>query len=665
MNDKYLWLEEIESKDSLLWVKSENASTVDQLTSWKSFKQISEKISSALESKEKVPFVRFIDSAYIYNFWSDEAHVQGILRRTTIEDYQNASPAWETLIDLDLLSTKDNQKWVFHDFEISPNKKRALVSLSPGGLDADIVREYCLETKSFLTDGFSLELSKGNATWNSDNELLVMRVFGEDSVTSCGYPRTLRKWKRGDDVKSAVIIYEIPIEESFLYTQTFHFEKNSRVIVYRKRDFYSGELFLLQQDELQKISLPEKIDTYGANNQQLFFHLQEDWVTDSFSYKSGEVLVYYFDQKNVELIYSPHANTSVYSGSVTKSGLLLILDKDVKSELHLFKCIEHKWKSQKIELPQNGSLDSLVTSELSDDFYIAYDSFNSPVTYYQVSESLKPEAIKKQPSFFNHQDIEVHQHFTKSLDGTMVPYFLVHKKGLEFNSKNPTILYGYGGFEVSLKAHFSNILGIGWLDQGGVYVLSNIRGGGEYGPSWHQAALKDKRDRAYQDFFAIAEDLFKRQITSPEHLGARGGSNGGLLMGVCYTQRPDLFKAINCGVPLLDMHRYHKLLAGHSWIAEYGNPDEEIDGEYIRNLSPYHRIKENQKGNPIIFLNTSTKDDRVHPGHARKFAAKIKEFNYPFYYYENIDGGHAGASNMKELAFIEALDYAFFWTHLS
>ena len=366
----------------------------------------------------------------------------------------------------------------------------------------------------------------------------------------------------------------------------------------------------------------------------------------------------------MDLIFRPKKNSSVYSGKILKDGLLLIVDTDVKGNLLFLKKDNNSWVSERIDLPVNGSIDMLVGNSKSNDFFVAYDSFNTPVSYYYGNKNKIVSVVKKQPTYFNFENIEVHQHFVKSPDGTSVPYFLVHSKDMKLDGKNPTILYGYGGFEISLKAHFNNILGKAWLDKGGVYVLANIRGGGEYGPSWHQSALKENRQRAYDDFFAVAEDLITRKITSPAHLGAQGGSNGGLLMGVCYTQRPDLFKAINCGVPLLDMRRYHKLLAGYSWIAEYGNPDDEVDGAFIRDLSPYHKINDAQKNYPVIFLHTSTKDDRVHPGHARKFAAKLEEHGFDYHYHENIDGGHAGASNLLELAFMKALDYAFFWKYL-
>lgn len=659
--DKHLWLEEVLGEESLKWVKNLNAESTKSFKSWNKFEETSQKILKSLETKEKIPFVHFIDRGFVYNLWSDDLHVQGIFRRISLVDYNNQKNSWETLLDLDQLSQTENQKWVYHGFHLSPNGKSAMVALSPGGTDANIIREYDMESKTFSTQGFHLPLSKGSVEWFNNDILLITRDFGAETVTHCGYPRQLRKWHRTQKIEEAPVIFEIPATESFLFAEAEHFENSSRILVYQRVDFYSGKVFLFENDTFVNMDLPEKCDVHGFNENYYLIGLRQDWK----GFKSGEVLAMSQDRHSIQSLFHPDQSSSVYSARVSQNGFYLVIDRDVKSELHFFdaKSLPNKVHSTQIPLPKNGTIDYLTTSSKDTHFFVAYESFNQPLSYF-AGNNLELQKLKEQPSFFDHQNIEVTQHFVKSFDGTSVPYFLVHKKGLIFNGKNPTILYGYGGFEISLKPRFSNAIGIGWLELGGVYVLSNIRGGGEYGPAWHQSALKNNRDRAYNDFFAIAEDLFLKKITSPDHLGAQGGSNGGLLMGVCYTKRPDLFKAINCGVPLLDMHRYHKLLAGHSWIAEYGNPDDEQDGAYIRQLSPYHRLDDKFQKTPMLYLHTSTKDDRVHPGHARKFAAKCLEYNYPVYYFENIDGGHAGAANLKELANMKTFDFAFFWSVL-
>lgn len=660
MEDKYLWLEEVLSNESLDWVRSENQKTMTTFESLDWFENDVQELQTIFESKTKIPFVRFLLDEFVYNFWTDEKNIQGVLRRTTIEDYKKENPVWDIILDLDVLSKKENQKWVFHGYHVSPNRERVLIGLSPGGTDANIIREFDLRTRSFVENGFTLPLGKGGASWLSDNEIFVFRDFGPETVTNAGYPRLLKRWKRGELLERAQNILEISPENNSLDISVFHSNGQSIFIAAKSIGFYSTEYLKYDGSIFKQLSLPKKMQDLGGNLNGFFLITNETWK----EFQIGDILYYDYKKEKVELVYRADERTSLYGFGPIKDGAIAILDTDVKGNLYFFSKKDGVWNQERIDLPANGSLDALVTNTELNDFFVSYSSFNTPSSYYYGNKNKIEGVVKKQPSHFDFKNIEVHQNFVKSNDGTMVPYFLVHQKGMEFNSKNPTILYGYGGFEISQKAYFSNILGKAWLEKGGVYVLTNIRGGGEYGPLWHQAALKENRQRAYDDFYAIAEDLFAKKITSPSHLGAKGGSNGGLLMGVCYTQRPDLFAAINCGVPLLDMHRYHKLLAGYSWIAEYGNPDDEVDGAFIRKLSPYHKINSEEKNYPIMYLHTSTKDDRVHPGHARKFAAKLKEYNLPYLYHENIDGGHAGASNIRETAAMQARDYAFFWKYL-
>ena len=660
MQDQYLWLEDVLGEKALTWVREQNAKSIPAIKEGGLLNNIAEKFEKILANKDKTPFASSIKKGFVYNFWTDDENLQGLWRRASVESYSSGNPAWEVLLDLDALSKSEGQKWVFNGVDFSADTLLAMVYLSPGGTDADYAREFNLETKRFVDNGFFLPLSKGNATWLNKNELLVSRDFGDGSLTSAGYPKSVRLWKRGEELAKAAQVFEIQPTDNSVGTDLSVFNGKTEIIIIRNIDFYHAEYFFYKDGQVTKINMPEQMTFWSRYKEGFVIQIATDWR----GYKQGDCVFYNPQNEQVELIWKIDEKSSIYSSDIVKDGLLLIIDRDVTSGLFLFSKEGGQWTSTQIELPKNGSIDQLVADHDGDDFFVGYGSFKTPFTYYYGKKDKIIRTIKVMPSFFDHESIEVEQHFVKSLDGTMVPYFLVHKKDIVLDGKNPTILYGYGGFEISLKSNFSNLLGSGWLEMGGVYALSNIRGGGEYGPRWHQSALKANRDRAYEDFFAIAEDLIARKITSPQHLGAQGGSNGGLLMGVCYTRRPDLFAAIDCGVPLLDMQRYHKLLAGYSWIAEYGNPDDEEDGRYIRNLSPYHNIKKDEKNYPVIFLNTSTKDDRVHPGHARKFAAKLLEYGHTYFYHENIDGGHAGASNLKELAFMKALDYAFFWQHL-
>jgi len=666
-DDKYLWLEEVLSEDSISWVKEKNQTTLKPLTSHPEFAKLESDILKILESKEKIPYV-YMNGEYLYNTWYDDEHTQGLLRRTTLEEYKKNNSNWETVIDFDQLSNIEKIKWVPKGFTISPNQKRALIYMSPGGCDANIIREFDLTKLQFVPDGLVLPKSKGSAVWLDDDTILISRDFGEGTLTASGYPRTIRRWKRNSTLSSAKTVFEISKNDTFAFQRSFYLPNNPehKIILMRNIDFYHSEFFLFNEEtsKTEQIDLPQMCDYLGHTLTSLFVTIKENWR----EFCQGDLLHYDFQTKTIELILRPAKNSSIHTTAISKNGIFVIINENIKGNLYFYTKSSSAWQSHHLKLPSEGSLEALTTDATNDNFFVMYSSFNTPPSYYFGTGVETFSVVKIQPAFFDYKNIEVHQYFVKSFDDTAIPYFLVHKKGLVFNGNTPTILYGYGGFEVSLCPEFSNVEGIAWLEKGGVYVLANIRGGGEYGPTWHQCALKENRYKTYEDFFAIAQDLFAKKITSPRHLGAWGGSNGGLLMGVCYTQRPDLFAAINCAVPLLDMRRYHKLLAGHSWIAEYGNPDDEKDGEYIRKISPYHCVEKDLPPNkkyPTIFLNTSTKDDRVHPGHARKFAAKLEELHHQFYYYENIDGGHAGHANLKQLAFKHALDYIFFWKELT
>jgi len=657
MNDDFQWLEEILGEKALSFVEDFNKETINKLQESPLFHDFQNSALKFFGSKEKIPYI-WLEKDLVYGHWIDDLNPQGIIRRTTIDDYLNAKPSWELLLDLDLLSKNESKKWVFKGLEISPSYKKALFFLSQGGSDANVCREFDLESKKFLLDGFVLKESKGGAHYVTEDVIRLERKFDEDSVTTSGYARTVRELKRGEREETARVIFEIDKNDMYSYSKFIHDSDKSFAFLGRVIDFYNVEEYLYLNGEKKRLLLPTQVEDHGVLNGKYILTIKTDWK----SFKMGDVLEYDLFSDEVKKIFSPKENQAVTQISRTLNGLYFIIDEDVVSSLY-FCDQNNNYQMLKVDLPDNGSIDFLSTDYRTSDFFVTYSSFNRPSTYFYGRKNKIVKAAKSAPSFFEHENVEVSQYFALSLDGTKIPYFLVHKKGLELNGLNPTIVNGYGGFEISMKPTFSNGIGSSWISRGGVYVLTNIRGGGEYGPRWHQAALKNKRHKAYEDFFAIAEDLISKKITTPKHLGAMGGSNGGLLMGVCYTQRPDLFAAINCGVPLLDMHRYHHLLAGASWMAEYGNPDDESDGAYIRQVSPYQNIKKHVKY-PVMFLNTSTKDDRVHPGHARKFAAKLKSYHHPVYYYENIDGGHAGASNFKEQAFKHALDMCFFWKYL-
>lgn len=662
--DNYQWLEEVEDKKSLEWVSAISDKSIAKIKEHPLFSQIEDKALEIYSNKDKISFV-WIEKEYVLNFWTDEKNIQGVIRRVKLSNYiKSDTLEWDIILDLDNLSRQENEEWVFHGIEFDEKQTNALIFLSRGGSDANTMREFSMISKTFISEGFILPESKGHAHYLDDNTLWIGRIFGTDSITDSGYARTIRQWHRGQLLEESEIIFKCDKRDISARSEIIEDKGVKYAFLYKGLDFYNGKeyQYSLSDKSVHELELPSMYDSYSIICGERIIYLRQDFN----SFKSGDLIAYDMQTRNSSLIFRPKDNQSIDTVRCSDGGFYAVINEDVASSLYLFSKIENgSWETKKLALPANGSLSFLSTSLDSKDFFICYTSFNQPTTYFYGYDKEIVKIIKVSKSFFDHEDIEVKQHFVKSLDGTRIPYFLVHKKNINHDGTNPTILYGYGGFEVSLTPSFNNPLGCSWLSRGGVYVLSNIRGGGEYGPKWHQCALKENRHLAYEDFFAIAQDLIDRKITSANHLGAMGGSNGGLLMGVCYTQRPDLFKAINCQVPLLDMHRYHKLLAGASWVAEYGNPDDEIDGAYIRDLSPHHRIQKNPEIKyPIMYLNTSTKDDRVHPAHARKFCAKLLEYGHEVYYYENMQGGHAGASNFKQSAFNHAMSMCFFWSTL-
>lgn len=658
--DHYLWLEDILAPKCLEWAKGENQLTVEALKQHPLFENIKNKALEIYQNVDRILYVS-LDEEYVYHLWTDEKNLQGLYRRQKLTDYLEQKTNWEVLLDLDALSAKENQKWVFRGMDFSDDKKRALVTLSPGGLDSNVVREFDLTTLNFVTDGFFLPQSKGGAHWVDKDTIWINRDFGNESLTKSGYPRFVKELKRNEKIENAKTLFEVSTEDvwSYSFYAKNPITKKKTFFMGKGIDFYHHEHFLYEEGNVTKLSLPQMFDSHGGDGDTYLYSLKENWN----EFKSRDIVLYDLKTHKCSLVYRPEKGESIYAINKVLSGFYAIIDRDVKGEMYFFEKTDNGFTKTLVDLPKNGTVDFLSTDEFQDKFFVSVSSYNLPASYFYGEKAKKIKLVKAGKSFFNHEEIKVEQHFVKSTDGVMIPYFLVYHKDVVFDGTNPTILYGYGGFEIALKPNFNNTLGSSWLARKGVYVLSNIRGGGEYGPDWHQCALKENRQKAYDDFFSIAEDLFKKKVTAPRHLGAMGGSNGGLLMGVCYTMRPDLFSAINCMVPLLDMHRYHQLLAGYSWMAEYGNPEDEKDGAYIRKISPYHNIAKDKKY-PAMFVNTSTKDDRVHPGHARKFAAVLKEYGHRYYYYENIDGGHAGSANFVEMAHKHAMDMCFFWEHL-
>jgi len=669
--DPFLWLEDVTGGPSLAWVRACNAASTRVLARTEAFEDLKTDIRTILDSNARIPYVRKHGDFY-YNFWRDADHPRGIWRRTTLDDYKKAEPKWDVVLDLDALNKAENMNWVWKGADIlrEGGYRHVLINLSRGGADATVVREYDLETRQFVKGGFELPEAKGDLRWIDKNTVYVGTDFGPGSLTTSGYPRIAKKWKRGTPLSDAVVVYEgkeTDMTAAAFYDDTPGFERH---FVMRVPAFFKNELYLLKDDgTLDRVAVPDDASA-GAHREWLLVNLRSAWEVEGTTYPAGSLIVTRFDdfmngKREFTVLFEPTDHTSLAETSWTKNYLILNIMEDVKTTLVVLKPGDGAWE----RLPFTGAPQNVEASvwgiddEAGDDIFMTVTGFLTPSSLYVGKVGEVPVKIKSTPAFFDASDMEVSQHFAVSDDGTKIPYFQINRKNLDLNGQNPTLLYGYGGFEVSMSPFYSGAMGRAWLSQGGVYVLANIRGGGEYGPRWHQAALKANRNKAFEDFAAVAKDLFKRNITSKEHLGAMGGSNGGLLMGNMITLYPDLFQAIVCQVPLLDMKRYNKLLAGASWMAEYGNPDIPEEWEFLQKYSPYQNLKDGVTY-PATLFTTSTRDDRVHPGHARKMMAKMQEMGQDVLYYENIEGGHGGAADNSQRAFMGALEYTFLWHYL-
>ena len=669
-NDPHAWLEDVEGQKQLDWVRAQNAKAEAEIASTPAFKELEASILAILDSDAKIPGVQKI-GPYYYNFWKDKQHERGLWRRTTLEEYRKPQPRWETVLDLDALNKAEGKNWVWHGADCrKPDYTRCLIALSRGGADADETREFDLTTKTFLKDGFYRPEAKGGLGWKDADTVYVFTDFGEGSMTTSGYPRVVKEWKRGTPLSAATVVYEGKPDD--MYIAAFHDDTPGfeRDFVSRTLAFYNDELFLRGADgKLTKIDVPNSVNK-GAFREWLTLELREPWTVGGKTYKAGSLLVARFDdfmagKREFDVLFEPTDRTSLASFTFTRHHLVLNVLEDVKNRLSVLTPGEGGWKkSEFVGAPAFGTLGvSAVDADESDAVWLTATDYLTPTTLSLAEIGKQPEQLKTMPAFFDGSKDVIEQHFATSKDGTKVPYFVVRPKDLKLDGNTPTLLYGYGGFEVSLTPAYSGAVGKGWLEKGGVYVVANIRGGGEYGPRWHQAALKANRHKAYEDFAAVAQDLVARKITSARRLGTQGGSNGGLLMGNMLTQYPELFGAVVVQVPLLDMKRYSHLLAGASWMAEYGNPDT-ADWDYIKTFSPYHLFDPAKTYPPTLFT-TSTRDDRVHPGHARKMMARMLEAGKDVRYYENIEGGHGGAANNAQAAHMSALAYTFLWQQLT
>ena len=683
--DPFLWLEDVQGEAALAWVRERNAESQKVLMARPEYAPTRERLLQVMNSKERIPYIsRRAD--YFYNLWQDETHKRGLWRRTSLAEYRRAAPAWETVLDLDALGSKEGENWVWGGaVGLAPSHHRCLVMLSRGGADASVVREFDTAAKAFVAGGFELPEAKSDVDWIDADTIFVGTDFGPGSMTDSGYPRVIKRWKRGTPLTDAVTVFEGEKTDVSVRVSVDTTPGHERTLIVRSLDFYNSKRFVLQGLKLLPLDLPDDAsvsfwNSAGAPADSLLMELRSDLKTPTRSHPRGSLLAidaaaYQRGERHFEVLFEPTATRSLAGFALTRSHVLVNVLDNVASRLEEWRRTAEGLTRREVAAPFPGSLGvsglhdpMLADDALAESYLLSYSDFLTPDTLSLGQTGTDTRAVLKSlPATFDATGMRAEQSFATSADGTRIPYFVVWPRGLSAQSpatgSTATLLYGYGGFEISMQPWYSAAFGSAWLARGGVVVVANIRGGGEFGPAWHQAAVKEHKQRSYDDFIAVAQDLIRRGITSPQHLGIEGGSNGGLLVGAAFTQRPDLFNAVVCSVPLLDMRRYHKLLAGASWMAEYGDPDQPDEWQYISKYSPYQNLRREVKY-PRVLFTTSTRDDRVHPGHARKMAARLLSLGHEVLYFENIEGGHGGAADNEQRAHVQALEMSYLWRQL-
>ncbi len=660
--DKYTWLEDIHGERSMAWVKAENERTAAVLEKDPRFAKLEAEALTVLESPERLPVPQF-RGGEIYNTWRDADHVRGIVRRTSLTDYLSADPKWETVLDYDALSKADKQSWVGHGMNcLQPEDELCLVQLSAGGEDAATLREMDLKTGTFVESGFTLPRGKQRTTWLDKDTLLIGRDWGAGTMSQAGYPITVREWKRGEPLESAKEVFRGAVTDNGYGDDPSVFDDGQghrAAIIERNLTTFTREIYLLLPTGAKKLALPLKSSVEGLLDGQLLVNLDEDWTPagQTRSFTQGSLLAVPLEAATKDpehlkppVIFAPSAQEFQQRVATTKNHLILTTLEHVQGRAYVYtRGANGGWTRKRLAVPDNETVEIVTASHTDDHFFIGLTGFLTPPSLWlgDAQDGTFSQAKAQKPLFDASQDV-VEQLEATSKDGTKVPYFVVHRKSMKYDGNNPTLLTAYGGFQVSETPSYSAPTGKLWLEKGGVYVLANIRGGGEFGPSWHEAGLKTHRQRIYDDFYAVAQDLVARKITSTRRLGIMGGSNGGLLMGVEFTEHPQMWGAVAILVPLLDMLSYEHLSAGASWVGEYGSASVPEERKFLASISPYNQLKPGVKyPEPLIF--TTTKDDRVGPVHARKFAARMEEYGDPFLFDEITEGGHgAGADNRQE-----------------
>ncbi len=669
-NDPYLWLEDPDSPKALDWVNQENARSLAVLETDPRYGPMHQDALKIVDATDRIPTPAFRGGA-IYNLWQDQTQVQGLWRRTTLKSYESAAPEWETVLDLDQLSKAEGKTWVWKGATcLKPDERHCMVILSDGGEDAVEAREFDLPSKHFVDGGFRLPRGKQDIDWADKDTLILGREWGPGTMTESGYPFVIKTLGRGQPLEAAKEVFRGEAKDVGVspYSLTDPQTGRRAVMINRAVTFFESETYAVTPAGVKKLPLPAKSTVQGLVGGQLIFTIEQAWTPRAGgpSFPQGALMAADLDElvsggaTSATILFAPGLRESIEQVAISRSRVLVAAYEDVKGRGLVFaRGADGKWSRSALNLPDKAAVSLVDTDDASDRAFVQVESFLDPPTLYladAATGALKP--VKSLPARFDASADVVEQFEATSKDGTKVPYYVVRPRDLKFDGSAPTMLYAYGGFQLSMTPSYSGTLGKLWLERGGVYVRANIRGGGEFGPAWHEAGLKTHRQRIYDDFAAVAQDLIARKITSPRRLGIEGGSNGGLLMGVQFEQHPELWNAVVIQVPLLDMLRFPKIGAGASWVGEYGSPDVPEERAFLASISPYHNLKAGVAYPEPLFV-TSTKDDRVSPAHARKMAAMMQAMGLPFLYYENTEGGHAASANQHEVAHRVSLEMTY------
>ncbi len=664
-DDPWLWLEDVHGAKPLAWVNEQNAVSMKALKSDPEYQKDYDTILALLDANDRIP-LGGLHGDNVFNFWQDPDHVRGIWRRTSVASYETADPQWETVLDVDKLAASEHKNWVFKGAECSPDLKRCIVKLSPGGGDTVVLREFDPAAKRFVNEGFALGEAKAEAVYIDADTIMFSTDFGPGTLTQSGYPRMIKLWRRGEKLRDAKLVFDAQPADVIASPAVFQSVAGSIPLVTRAVSFFDTEYYYVTPEGgTINLPLPLSADLKAQLHGNLIAIMRKEWTPEGqptipqgalIAFSLRDALVTH-ELPKISVLFAPSSRDAVERVTAGRDAVYAVISENVTGSVHAFREDgAGGWSDEKLALPGGGATGISSVNEFGPGAHFTYQDYLTPTTLYALHAEGSPAAIKSMPARFDASPYVSAQYEATSKDGTKVPYFVVRAK--DATGPSPMLLYGYGGFEISQTPFYWSSMGKLWLPKGGAYAVANIRGGGEFGPRWHEAAQKTNRQKGFDDFIAVAQDMIARGLTTPKQLGIMGGSNGGLLVGAVAVERPDLFGAVVCQVPLLDMLRFNKLGAGASWVGEYGNPDDPAERAAILAYSPYQNVKTGLTYPPIFFV-TATSDDRVTPVHARKMAAKMEAQGHEVLFYENTDGGHAAAANHAQAAEMNALTYVY------